>query len=153
VQVNQAPNVQAFAPSIAVNQRGRIAIAYYDFRKDTLDPNVLLTNYWRITSHDGRSTWHEIPLSPSFDMRTAPLTGLGYMITDYEGLVPSGASFASLFVMTNSGNTSNRTDIFAVSTEAEGDSTTNYHVEINPHPLTMMEQMLLRKRHAPAMLP
>jgi hypothetical protein len=153
VQVNQAPNVQAFAPSIAVNRHGRIAIAYYDFRKDTPDPNVLLTNYWRITSHDGRSTWHEIPLSPSFDMRTAPLTGLGYMITDYEGLVPSDESFISLFVRTNSGNTSNRTDVFAISAEAEGDTTTNNHVEVNPHPLTMMEQMLLRKGRASAKLP
>jgi hypothetical protein len=151
-QVNQAPNVQAFAPSIAVNKNGRIAIAYYDFRKDTADPNVLLTNYWRITSDDGGSTWHEIPLSPSFDLRTAPRSS-GFMITDYEGLVPSEESFTSLFVRTNSGNTSNRTDVFAVSTEAEGDTTTNGHVEINPHPLTIMEQMLVRKRHAPVMLP
>jgi hypothetical protein len=45
VQVNQAPNVQAFAPAIAVTTNGRIAITYYDFRKDTSDPNVLLTNY------------------------------------------------------------------------------------------------------------
>jgi hypothetical protein len=148
VQVNQAPNVQAFAPSIAVNKHGRIAIAYYDFRKDTPDPSFLLTNYWRITSDDGGSTWHEIPLSPSFDLRTAPRSS-GFMITDYEGLVPSEDSFTSLFVRTNSGNTSNRTDVFAVSTEDEGDTTTNDHVEINLHPLTMMEQMLLRKRRAP----
>jgi hypothetical protein len=157
VQVNQAPDVQAFAPSIAVNKHGRIAIAYYDFRKDTPDPNVLLTNYWRITSDDGGRTWHEIPLSPSFDLRTAPRSS-GFMITDYEGLVPSEESFVSLFVMTNPGKTSarniaNRTDVFAVSAETEGDTTTNGHIEIDPHPLTMMEQMLLRKRGAPVMLP
>jgi hypothetical protein len=151
VQVNQAPNVQAFAPSIAVTRHGRIAIAYYDFRKDTPDPNVLLTNYWRITSDDGGNTWHEIPLGPSFDLRTAPKSS-GFMIGDYEGLVPSDESFVSLFVRTNSGNTSNRTDIFAVSTEAEGDTTSNHHVEINSHPVTM-EQMLSRKRNSPAMLP
>jgi hypothetical protein len=157
VQVNQAPNVQAFLPSIAVTRHGRIAIAYYDFRKDTPDPNVLLTNYWRITSDDGGNTWHEIPLGPSFDLRTAPKSS-GFMIGDYEGLVPSEESFISFFVMTNPGKTSarniaNRTDVFAVSTEAEGDTTTNGHIEINPHPLTMMEQMLLRKRRAPVMLP
>jgi BNR repeat-like domain len=157
VQVNQAPNVQAFAPSIAINKHGTIAIAYYDFRKDNSDPNVLLTNYWRITSDDGGKTWHEIPLSPSFDLRTAPRSS-GFMITDYEGLVPSEESFISFFVMTNPGKTSarniaNRTDVFAVSTEAEGDTTANGHVEINSHPQTMMEQMLSRNRRAPALLP
>jgi hypothetical protein len=157
VQVNQVPNVQAFAPSVAVNKNGTIAIAYYDFRKDTPDPNVLLTNYWRITSDDGGKTWHEIPLSPSFDLRTAPRSS-GLMIADYEGLVPSEESFISLFAMTNPGKTSarniaNRTDVFAVSTEAEGDTTTNGHLEINSHPLTMMEQMLSRTRRVPVILP
>lgn len=125
VQVNQAPNVQAFAPSIAINKNDRIAIAYYDFRNDNSDPNVLLTNYWRITSDDGGKTWHEIPLSSSFDLRRAPRSS-GYMITDYEGLVPAGDSFISFFVRTNWGGLNNRTDVFAVSTETQGDTTSNH---------------------------
>jgi BNR repeat protein len=147
VQVNQAPNVQAFAPAIAVTANGRIAITYYDFRNDNMDPSVLLTNYWRITSTDGGHTWQEIPLSSSFDLRTAPKTGLGYMVTDYEGLAASAESFLAFFVATNSGNTANPTDVFATSTE-KGigvNASTNAHVEVNFHPLTVMEQMRLRR--------
>ena len=142
VQVNQAPTVQAFAPAIAVTANGRIAVTYYDFRNDNADPSVLLTNYWRITSTDGGHTWQEIPLSSSFDLRTAPKTGLGYMVTDYEGLAASDESFLAFFVATNSGNTANPTDVFATSTE-EGigvNVSTNAHVEVNFHPLTVMEQ-------------
>ncbi len=144
VQVNQAPNVQAFAPQIAVTSTGKIGITYYDFRKDTSDPATLLTNFWQITSQDGGKTWQEFPLSPSFDMRTAPVTGLGFMISDYEGLVPVGNSFFSLFVATNSGNTSNRTDVFAISSEAAGGGTENDgHVEVNSRPLPLAEQIRL----------
>ena len=155
VQVNQAPNVQAFAPVIAVTTSGRIAITYYDFRKDTSDPNVLLTNYWRITSGDGGTTWQEIPLSSSFDLRTAPKTGLGYMVTDYEGLVASGGSFVSFFVTANSGNTANPTDVFATSAEKGigGNTSTNGHIEVNFHPLTVKEQMQLRRERRPPIEP
>jgi hypothetical protein len=153
VQVNQAPSVQAFAPEIAVSTSGRIAITYYDFRKDTPDPNTLLTNFWQISSQDGGKTWQEIPLSDSFDLRTAPTTSLGYMIGDYEGLVPTGTSFLSLFVATNSGNTSNRTDIFATSTAAAGTTTANERIEINSQPLTIGEQMRLRRKERSPILP
>jgi BNR repeat-like domain len=155
VQVNQAPNVQAFAPAIAVTTNGRIAITYYDFRKDTSDPNVLLTNYWRITSADGGTTWQEIPLSASFDLRSAPKTGLGYMVTDYEGLVASAGSFVSFFVTANSGNATNPTDVFATSTEKGigGNTSTNGHIEVNLHPLTVKEQMQLRRERRPPIEP
>jgi BNR repeat-like domain len=142
VQINQAPNVQAFAPGIAVTSGGRIAVTYYDFRNDNSDPNVLLTNYWRITSTDGGHTWKEIPLSASFDLRTAPMTLLGYMVTDYEGIAAVGESFMELFVAVNSGNTSNPTDVFATSTETGigGNARANEHDEINLHPRSLMEQ-------------
>jgi hypothetical protein len=155
VQVNQAPNVQAFAPAIAVTTNGRIAITYYDFRKDTSDPNVLLTNYWRITSANGDHTWQEIPLSSSFDLRTAPKTGLGYMVTDYEGLVASAGSFVSFFVTANSGSATNPTDVFATSTEKGigGNTSTNGHLEINLHPLTVKEQMQMRRERRPPVEP
>jgi hypothetical protein len=155
VQVNQAPNVQAFAPAIAVTTNGRIAITYYDFRKDNSDSNVLLTNYWRITSADGGKTWQEIPLSSSFDLRTAPKTGLGYMVTDYEGLVASAESFVSFFVTANSGSTTNPTDVFATSTEKgiEGNTSANGHIEVNLRPLTVKEQMQLRRERRPPVEP
>jgi len=134
IQVNQAPNVQAFAPSIAIGQNGQIAITYYDFRKDTPDPTTLLTNFWQITSQDGGNTWQEVPLIGSFDIRSAPNTGLGFMVGDYEGLVPLDQGFISLFVRANSGDTSNPTDILAVSARAETDTSTDGHVEINLWP-------------------
>lgn len=143
VQINQAGNTQAFAPSIAVSTGGRIAVAYYDFRNDNSDPNVLLTTYWRITSTDGGKTWNEISLSSPFDLRTAPLTGLGYMVTDYEGLVAVGDTFTELFVTANSGDTANPTDVFATSTETSLGKTasTDGHLEINFFPRNTMEQL------------
>lgn len=142
VQVNKAPGVQAFAPGIAVTPSGRIAITYYDFRNDNSDTNVLLTNYWRITSTDGGQSWDEISLSSSFDLRTAPITGLGYMVTDYEGIVAVGESFLEFFVTTNSGNTANPTDVFATSTETGLGSAAvgRERVEINFRPRSAMER-------------
>jgi hypothetical protein len=77
-----------------------------------------------------------------FDLRTAPFTGLGYMVTDYEGLVAVGNSFTELFVTANSGNASNPTDVFATSTETPIGRVEmlNEHVEINFRPRSIMEQ-------------
>ncbi|MET5116939.1 exo-alpha-sialidase, partial [Burkholderia pseudomallei] len=47
-----------------------------------------------------------------FYMRTAPVAE-GFCIGDYARLDTSGTSFLPFFVQTNSGNTSNRTDVFA----------------------------------------
>jgi len=156
VQINQAPNVQAFAPTVAVAADGSIAVNYYDFRQDNSDPNVLLTNYWQVVSHDGGQTWQEFPLAGPFDLRTAPFTSLGYMVTDYEGIVGLGDSFVSFFVQANSGNTANPTDVFAISSPplgAAGAAPRNFnngHVEINLHPLTPPQ--LHREEAEPAAL-
>jgi hypothetical protein len=143
IQVNQAPNVQAFAPSVAVTAAGRIAITYYDFRNDTSDPSVLMTTYWRITSSDNGATWKEISLTSPFDLRVAPVTSLGFMITDYEGLVPVGENFTEFFIAANTGNTSNPTDVFTTNTETDLGSTaaSNQHLEINFHPRTVMQRL------------
>jgi hypothetical protein len=150
-QINTAPNVQAFAPAIAVTNSSRVAVTYYDFRDDSADPNVLLTNYWRITSQDSGRTWQEIPLGSSFDLRTAPKTRLGYMVTDYEGLAASGDSFVAFFVTANSGSRSNPTDVFATATETGIGmrAHNNRHVEINWHPRTVKEQMQFRRERQP----
>jgi BNR repeat-like domain len=152
VQVNQAPNVQAFTPSIAIARNGRLAITYYDFRKDTPDPVTLLTNYWRITSDDGGNTWHEIPLGGSFDMRNAPVAIGGFFVGDYEGLGYAEGSFTPFFVLANSGNIVNRTDVFVISAEEEGDTSTNGHEENNSHPASLRERALsYRERRPPPM--
>jgi hypothetical protein len=44
-------------------------------------------------------------------METAPIAR-GYFLGDYEGLANIGNRFVSFAVMANSGNFSNRTDVF-----------------------------------------
>jgi hypothetical protein len=66
VQVNQAANVQAFTPAVAAGTGG-VAVTYFDFRKDTPNPNTLLANAWRVVSADGGATWRESPVFGPFD--------------------------------------------------------------------------------------
>jgi Neuraminidase (sialidase) len=126
VQVNQATNTQAFTAAVNVNQEGVVGVTYYDFRNDSSDPNVLLTNYWIVKSADGGSTWSESGVAGPFDMRTAPVAR-GFFVGDYEGLTSELMPF---FVQANSGNTSNRTDVFAAFAAGENnDSGGNVHQE------------------------
>src|SRR5581483_7228227 len=150
VQINQATNVQAFAPGVVVGTDGVIAVTYYDFRKDTSDPTTLWTNYWRITSDDGGQTWREVGLGRAFDMRTAPQTGLGYMVTDYEGLAPVGSSFNSLFVMTNSGFTLNPTDAVDLFSSPPDTTIDTDRVEVNVFPRTIGEMMRAQYENRPS---
>ena len=62
-------------------------------------------------------------------MTTAPIAR-GYFVGDYEGLGHQDESFLPFFVMTNSGNLSNRTDVFAPLSDEAGDRG-NSHEEIN----------------------
>jgi len=133
VQVNRVPDVQAFVPAIAVGGNGAIAVTYYDFRNDTADPSILLTNYWRVTSEDGGASWREVGLAGPFDLVGAP-NAEGYFLGDYEGLVWSGDSFLSFFVAANSGNTQNRTDVFATAKGTDVALSGNRHVEVNTVP-------------------
>jgi hypothetical protein len=139
-QINRAPLVQAFTASVDVAANGKIGVTYYDFRKDKSDPTVLLTNYWKITSLDGGTTWHETPLAGSFDMRTAPNAG-GFFVGDYQGLSHADGLFEPLFVKTHSGNLVNRTDVFAVSVDVEGEASGDGHGEVNTHPLPRMQRV------------
>ena len=148
VQVNRVPAVQAFLPSIDVATDGTVAITYYDFRNDTPDPAVLLTDYWKITSRDGGATWQEVHVAGPFDMTNAPLA-FGYFIGDYQGLTHQGQSFLPFFVMTNTGNTANPTDVFAATRE-DAASEGNGHEEINSNPQSLAERVKTnRARHHP----
>jgi hypothetical protein len=120
-QVNQAPQVQAFTAAIHA-AADAVSVTYYDLRHDNADPKVLLTDYWRIVSFSGGQSWHESHIAGPFDMRTAPDAG-GFFVGDYEGLSSLSSLlplFVPFFVMTNSGNLSNRTDVFAASPVDEG---------------------------------
>lgn len=144
VQVNRAPGVQAFVPSIAVAGNGAIAIAYYDFRNDTADPANLLTNYWRIISEDGGLSWREEGLAGPFDLTMAPQAG-GYFLGDYQGLIWSGERFLSFFVAANSGSTQNPTDVFATARGSDAVVRGNGHLEINRVPGRREPPLFLRE--------
>ena len=113
-KVNQTPpGVEAFTPMVDVLADGTVAVTYYDIRNNTPNPSVLETDAFVVVSHDGGSTWDESRITPvSFDDTTAPVSR-GYFLGDYEGLANDGTAFKAFFVQTNSGNTSNRTDVFS----------------------------------------
>ena len=111
IQINSDENVQAMIPTVHVRADGVIGVSYYDLRSNTSDPATLLTDYWLATSEDGIH-WSESRITNTFDYTTAPFAG-GYFIGDYQALVSSYNVFIPFFVKTNSGNFSNRTDVFA----------------------------------------
>jgi hypothetical protein len=113
IRVNTATGKPAFTPAVAVNSAGTVGVTYYDLRDLTTQTTTLPTNYWLTTStNHGGSFAGETHLAGPFDEMTAPDAG-GFFLGDYEGLAASGASFLAFFAQANSGNTSNRTDIFA----------------------------------------
>ncbi len=120
VQINKATRVQAFTASIAVTD-DVIAVTYYDFRRDNRDPAVLLTDLWRIISNNGGRTWREAHVAGPFDMRTAPFAS-GFLVGDYEAVGHTQNDFLPFFVIANSGNVSNRTDVFATPIESNDEA-------------------------------
>jgi hypothetical protein len=120
VRINQAPNVQAFTASIDVSDDS-IAVTHYDFRHDNADPKVLLTDYWRLVSKNDGQSWRESHITGPFDMRTAPFAR-GFFVGDYEGLGHRNGAFVPFFVMTNSGDLNNRTDVFAATSEGDNNN-------------------------------
>ncbi len=110
--VSNAGRKPAFTPSIAVNSAGVVAVTYYDFRNPDGGTTGQPTDYWFTSSTDqGASFGSEARITPtSFDMLNAPNAG-GRFLGDYQALDTSGTTFFPFFVQTNSGNTSNRTDV------------------------------------------
>jgi hypothetical protein len=113
VNTNTPGNRPGFTPSIHVNSAGAVGVTFYDFRNLAAQTTTLPTDYWQVTSTDRGATFgNEVHLAGSFDMLTAPLTTTGFFVGDYEGLTNLGTTFEPFFVQANSGNTSNRTDVF-----------------------------------------
>jgi len=144
VQINKAPSVQAFTASVDVLEDGTIGVSYYDLRQNTADPNTLPTSYWLVISKDGGQSWTEQRLSDSFDMRTAPNAG-GFFVGDYEGLTHAGPVFAPFFAKTNSGNLTNRTDIFITARFGSAELLSLPQQQVNKTPQSL--QMLLKSHH------
>jgi Neuraminidase (sialidase) len=132
VQVNQVPQVQAFTPAVAA-RGGEVAVTYYDFRKDTDDPKVLLASYWRIISEDGGRTWGEAPLAEPFDLASAALTDTGYFLGDYEGLVAANGRFLSFFVTSAAGTVP--ASVYATWKPTGGTTLHNGRTEVNRYVL------------------
>jgi hypothetical protein len=51
--------------------------------------------------------------SASFDIGWAPTVPGSYFLGDYQGLAAAGNNFVPFFVQANTGDTANRTDVFA----------------------------------------
>ena len=101
-KVNQTPagtfTDQAFEPTVHVNDKGVVAVSYYDFRNDQSGDGQLTTDHWIVHSHDGGATWTEDHLGGPFDMHQAPYAR-GYFVGDYQGLDSQGSAFSALFTL------------------------------------------------------
>ena len=84
-------------------------------------------------------------MGDSFDMRTAPDAG-GFFVGDYTGLDHYGETFLPFFATANSGNTTNRTDVFAALVGEPHDRRDRGRVERNDHPRSITERVLQRRR-------
>ncbi|MFN2465446.1 MAG: sialidase family protein, partial [Candidatus Dormibacteria bacterium] len=113
VQVNTPSGRPAFNPSVQV-ANGVVGVTYYDFRNlPAGDTTTLPTDYWFRSSRDGGLTFGaDTHVAGPFDMLSAPYAR-GYFVGDYEGLAAASSNFVSIFVQANSGNTTNRTDVFS----------------------------------------
>ena len=105
----------AFTPNVHVRSDGMIGVSYYDFRSNTSDLATLYTDYWLARSADGVS-WQENQIAGPFDLAIAPFTTSpapgGYFLGDYQSLLSVGNVFVPMFVQTNAGNLTNRTNVF-----------------------------------------
>jgi hypothetical protein len=110
-RINREPSVAAFEPSVAVRADGTIGVAYFDFRSNTADPATLPTDYWIARSTDGVN-WRESRVAGPFDLAIAPISD-GLFLGDYQALVAVADLFVPFYAIANSGDLSNRTDIFA----------------------------------------
>ncbi|MFF9155363.1 sialidase family protein [Streptomyces sp. NPDC014846] len=106
--------VPAFSPSIAVDERGTVALTYYDLRfLRPGDTTTLPTAYQLATlphGDPGRRT--ERRISRVFDWLRAPFAG-GYFLGDYQGLVADGKGVRAVLTETHSGTPRNRTDVYS----------------------------------------
>jgi hypothetical protein len=120
-QINRDTSVPAFEPSVTVRGDGTIGVAYYDFRSNTADRTTLPTDYWISHSGDG-ITWRESRVAGPFDLSIAPFSE-GLFLGDYQALAAIGDLFVPFYAITNSGDPSNLTDIFASLVSSPGTAT------------------------------
>nr|WSX53978.1 glycoside hydrolase [Streptomyces sp. NBC_00974] len=103
-------------PDIAVDERGTVALTYYDLRfLKPGDTTTLPTAYQLATLPHGNPQLRiERRISRVFDWLQAPFAG-GYFLGDYQGLVADGKGVRAVLTETNSGVPQNRTDVYTSS--------------------------------------
>jgi hypothetical protein len=105
VRVNPASDsrVQAFLPTVAVNDQGTVGVLFYDFRNDVAGDQALSTDVHLSLFDAGLNYQSEKRLTPqSFDLRQMVLTGArGYFPGDYMGLSSAGTDFVAAFTRSN----------------------------------------------------
>jgi hypothetical protein len=102
-RVNQgtADTVQAFLPTVAVNDQGTVGVLFYDFRNDVLGDTPLSTDVHLSVFDADLNYLTEHRLTPqSFDMRMSAIAR-GYFPGDYVGLSSTGTDFVAAFTRTN----------------------------------------------------
>lgn len=120
IRVDQSPgDVPAFTPQIAVRADGTVGVTYYDFENATAAQPGLTDQFIVSCSSacSSAASWASggetrLNTTGSFDMETAPVAR-GFFVGDYEGLVASGKTFHSMFVMAKPIATAGPTDLFA----------------------------------------
>lgn len=146
VAVNKVPGTPAFTPTLAVRSDGLVVLTHYDLRNNTADPATLLADLWLLTSRDG-AAWAETRVSSaSFDISQAPLTGAGFFLGDYHGLVTSGSAVLPVFVATT-GGTDNRTDVFTPRLDGITGTSAAHAARALALPLSAAESEALRRNH------
>ena len=119
IRVDQSTGAApAFIPQITTRPDGTVAVQYYDLENATAaQPDA--TDQFIVTCTSNCSTsssWSaetRLSTTGSFNILTAPDTtsGAGF-VGDYDGLVPTGSSFGSAFVMAKPIATAGPTDLF-----------------------------------------
>lgn len=106
-------DVPAFSPSIAVDERGTVALTYYDLRfLKPGDTTTLPTAYQLATlPHGNPQLRTERRISRIFDWLQAPFAG-GYFLGDYQGLVADGKGVRAVLTEANTDAPQNRTDVY-----------------------------------------
>ncbi|MEU3721316.1 sialidase family protein [Streptomyces sp. NPDC031705] len=108
--------VPAFSPSIAVTERGTVALTYYDLRHLEPGNTTTLPTAHQLTTlrHGNPKLRTERRISRIFDWLQAPFAG-GYFLGDYQGLVADGKGVRAVLTETHSGAPHNRTDVYTTS--------------------------------------
>jgi len=103
VSVDRDPSVQAFLPTVSVNDDGTVGVLYYDFSNDVLEDEPLSTDvHLALFDHNLVFQDERRLTSESFDMRQMVLTGdRGYFPGDYVGLDSARNDFVAAFTVAN----------------------------------------------------